>query len=91
MVQLSDAALIEASLAKPDRFGELFDRHMPEIRRYLHRRVGVAEGDDLTAECFAVAFRGRARYDGSRADARPWLFGIAANLIRNHRRSEVRH
>lgn len=90
MVQLSDAALIEASLTEPERFGELFDRHMAEIRGYLHRRVGASEGDDLTSECFAIAFRGRERYDGTRPDARPWLFGIAANVIRNHRRSERR-
>ena len=90
MVQLSDSGLIAESLSDPERFGEVFDRHMPAIRRYLHRRVGEAAGDDLTAETFAVAFRGRTRYDRTRPDARPWLFGIAANVIKNHRRSEVR-
>jgi RNA polymerase sigma-70 factor, ECF subfamily len=90
MVERSDASLIEASLADPDRFGEIFDRHMPEIRRYLHRRVGSAAGDDLTSETFAIAFRGRDRFDLARPDARPWLFGIAANVIRNHKRSEKR-
>ena len=86
----TDASLIEASRTDPDTFGELFDRHYTEIRRYLHRRIGAAEGDDLTAETFALAFRARDRYDISRPDARPWLFGIAANVIRNHRRSERR-
>lgn len=90
MVELSDAGLIEVSLADPNRFGALFDRHMGEIRRYLHRRVGTADGDELTAETFAVAFRTRAGYDLSRDDARPWLYGIAANLIRNRKRSERR-
>ncbi len=90
MVERSDALLIEASLKDPARFGDLFDRHVAEIRGYLHRRVGAATGDDLTSETFAIAFRGRERYDRSRHDARPWLFGIAANTIRNHRRSERR-
>jgi hypothetical protein len=29
-------------------------------------------------------------YDSSRADARPWLYGIATNLLREHRRTEDR-
>jgi RNA polymerase sigma-70 factor, ECF subfamily len=37
-----------------------------------------------------IAFRRRKSYDLSRADHRPWLFGIAANLRRQHRRSEER-
>lgn len=90
VVQLSDSALVEASLADPDRFGEVFDRHVAEIRGYLHRRVGSREGDDLTSETFAAAFHVRDRYDLSRPDARPWLYGIAINVIRNHKRSERR-
>jgi hypothetical protein len=29
-------------------------------------------------------------YDQARADARPWLYGIATNLIGHHRRAEIR-
>ena len=50
----------------------------------------VTTADDVTAETFLVAFRKRARYDLGRADARPWLYGIASNLISGHRRSETR-
>lgn len=39
---------------------------------------------------FAIAFRSRGRYDRGAADARPWLFGIAANLARRHSRTERR-
>ena len=46
--------------------------------------------DDLTADTFAAAFRQRDRFDASRGTVRPWLFGIAANLIGKHRRSEMR-
>jgi RNA polymerase sigma factor (sigma-70 family) len=42
------------------------------------------------AETFLTAFRQRDRYDPHRADARPWLYGIAANLIRRHHRDESR-
>lgn len=36
-----------------------------------------------------MAFARRASYDQARADARPWLFGIATNLIRRHARREA--
>ncbi|WP_271217977.1 RNA polymerase sigma factor [Streptosporangium carneum] len=86
-----DAALIEESLADPDRFAGLFDRHADEIYRYAARRLDdVTTAEDVTAETFLVAFRKRKRYDLSKADARPWLYGIASNLISGHRRSEVR-
>jgi RNA polymerase sigma-70 factor (ECF subfamily) len=37
-----------------------------------------------------AAFDQRGRYDRERADARPWLYGIATNLMGRHLRSEVR-
>jgi DNA-directed RNA polymerase specialized sigma24 family protein len=83
---LDDAAVIEASFAEPDRFASLFDRHAPYIHRYLARRIGGQAADDLVAETFLVAFRKRARYDLRCHDARPWLYGIATNLVGQHRR-----
>ena len=85
-----DAAVIEASRTEPDRFASLFDRHAPHIHRYLARRVGPQAADDLVAETFLVAFRKRAGYDPRFRDARPWLYGIATNLVGQHRRQEVR-
>ena len=87
---LDDAAVIEASRAEPDRFASLFDRHAPYIHRYLARRVGRQAADDLVAETFLVAFRKRAGYDRRYRDARPWLYGIATNLVAQHRREEAR-
>jgi RNA polymerase sigma factor (sigma-70 family) len=87
---LDDAAVIEASRTEPDRFASLFDRHAPHIHRYLARRVGPQAADDLVAETFLVAFGKRAGYDPRFRDARPWLYGIATNLVGQHRRDEVR-
>lgn len=53
-------------------------------------RLGEGAADDITADTFLVAFRSRARFDTGRESARPWLYGIAANLIGRHRRTEVR-
>jgi RNA polymerase sigma-70 factor (ECF subfamily) len=87
---LSDAAVIVASLADGAAFGEIFDRHFVEIDRYLARRVGSVLADEIAAEVFVTAFRSRGRYDPDVADARPWLYGIAANLARRHWRTERR-
>jgi RNA polymerase sigma-70 factor (ECF subfamily) len=89
-IRNSDAAIIAASGGDPALFGEIFDRHSAAINRYLTRRLGASDGEDLTAETFVIAFRSRRRYDGSVEDARPWLFGIAANLLRRHWRTEQR-
>ncbi len=85
-----DASLIEQSRHEPEAFAGLYDRHSALIHRYVARRLGDQAADDIVAETFLAAFRQRSRYDLARPDARPWLYGIAANLIGKHRRSEVR-
>jgi RNA polymerase sigma-70 factor (ECF subfamily) len=42
------------------------------------------------SDVFLTAFRNRESYDVSHRDARPWLFGIAVNVLRHNNRSEVR-
>lgn len=86
-----DARLIGASLSAPAAFAGIFDRHAAELLGYVVRRVGVAEGEAVLGELFRVAFESRSRYDLSRADARPWLYGIAANLVMKHYRSIGRY
>ena len=87
---VTDAELIERSLVDGEAFALLFDRHFRAIHRFLRGRVGVELADDLASETFVVAFRRRLAYDLSREDTRPWLYGIAVNLMRDHRRSEER-
>lgn len=86
----SDAVVIQQSGAQPERFAALFDRHAPHIHRYLARRVGAHAADDLVAETFLAAFRKRRDYDPGHPDARPWLYGIATNLIGQHHREQRR-
>ncbi|MCU7725889.1 RNA polymerase sigma factor [Actinoplanes sp. KI2] len=87
---LGDHDLIRLSVADSEAFGQIFDRHAATIHRYLARRVGRLLADDLTAETFLIAFRNRHKYDMSHDDSRPWLYGIAANLLRGHQRAEIR-
>ncbi|GAB3008698.1 RNA polymerase sigma factor [Saccharothrix stipae] len=86
----TDAEIIERSRHEPDAFAAIFDRHAPHIQRYLARRLGPQVADDLVAETFLTAFDKRRRYDPARPDARPWLYGIATNLVGQHRRQEAR-
>ncbi|MDE3721044.1 sigma-70 family RNA polymerase sigma factor [Nocardiopsis sp. N85] len=87
----SDASVVLRSLDDPTDFGEIFRRHAPALHRYVVRRLGRADADDVVAETFHVAFRERHRYDPAYPDARPWLWRIAANLVRGHHRAETRH
>lgn len=84
-----DAAVIHMSWQEPERFAEIYDAYFVDIHKYLERRLGRDIADDLAAETFLAAFRQRKRYDRARGDARPWLYGIATNLIRRHRRREL--
>jgi RNA polymerase sigma-70 factor (ECF subfamily) len=87
---VSDAEVIRSSLAEAGAFAVIFDRHFPAVFRFLRGRIGRQLAEDLAAETFSVAFVRRASYDLSREDARPWLYGIAVNLLREHRRAEER-
>ena len=70
-------------------FEDAFEAEFAPLHRYLARRLGASAADDLAAETFAVAFRSWDRLDPARP-VRPWLYGIAANLVRHHWRKERR-
>jgi RNA polymerase sigma factor (sigma-70 family) len=88
--QPSDAEVIRRSSGEPEQFALLFQRHAAPIAHYASRRLGPDLAQDIVADTFLTAFRQRGSYDLSRPDARPWLYGIAGNLIRRHHRDEVR-
>jgi RNA polymerase sigma-70 factor (ECF subfamily) len=66
--------------------GELYDRYSHSVRGFLARATADAEDvDDLVHATFLGAAKSAARYDG-RDSCRPWLIGIAAQLLRRRRR-----
>jgi DNA-directed RNA polymerase specialized sigma24 family protein len=85
-----DSDAVSASLHTPAGFAAIFDRHFDAVHAYLQRRVGPDLADELSAQTFLVAFDKRGGYDPAQRDARPWLFGIATNLVRRHHRDEMR-
>jgi RNA polymerase sigma-70 factor (ECF subfamily) len=85
-----DGTAIARSLHDPERFAEVFDRHFAFVHRYIARRAGRERADDLASQTFTVAFSHRGRYRDDLGTARPWLLGIATNLLRADYRSSLR-
>lgn len=91
MGSIEDDDLIAASIARPVEFAGLFDRHYAAVWRYLCRRVGPTLADDFASETFLRALVGRAGYRPAGLGARPWLYGIATNVLRENARREERY
>lgn len=87
-LERTDAELLLEAVSEPAAFEAIFARHVRAIHGYVARRVDSSIVEDLVAETFTIAFDRRLSYRREYPDARPWLFGIATNLIRRQRRSE---
>lgn len=79
----SDAVGLRPAPAGP---AQLYDQYARHIYRYCARRVGHQVAEDLVGEVFLVAVRAGA----CPTEPLPWLYGIATNMLRRHRRAEVR-
>ncbi|GAA4617871.1 RNA polymerase sigma factor [Actinoallomurus liliacearum] len=88
--EATDAEVIRLSTLEPELFAEIFDRYYAEIHGYAARRLGPGLADDVAAETFLIAFDRRDQYDVGHPLARPWLYGIASNLLSRHHRAEIR-
>ena len=87
----TDAQIVGwSTIGDSSAFIELTRRHNVAIHQYLSRRAGRAQADDLLGEVWVQAFRARSSYDQAWPDARPWLYGIARNVLRAHWRAMAR-
>ncbi|CAN5842336.1 RNA polymerase sigma factor [soil metagenome] len=78
----SDSVVLRRSLTDPRAFEELFERYFHGIYNYARRRVGGELAQDTVSEVFLRAFSKRSVFDFERESARPWLYGIANNVVR---------
>lgn len=89
--EMSDAGLV-AACAAADRTARalLFERHVDALHRFVARmRASDADAvDDIVQITFVRAFQSAGRFHGS--SARSWLYGIAANVVREYARKEIR-
>jgi RNA polymerase sigma-70 factor (ECF subfamily) len=79
---------------RPDRAEATLDLrraffdHGQRIRGFLERLGHTrADAEDLASEAFLIAHEHRHRFDPSRP-VLPWLFGIAVNVSKKHRRRQ---
>lgn len=88
---LTDEGLV-AACATADRAarGLLFERHVEAVFRFVSRmRASDPDSvDDLVQATFIAAYQSAATFRGGHV--RAWLYGIAANLVRNNARKEIR-
>ncbi|WP_282203152.1 RNA polymerase sigma factor [Kitasatospora fiedleri] len=89
-MELSQRARLRAG--EQTALGELFDEHAQALYGYALRALGDwAAAEDVVSLTFLEAWRlrGKLREDGE--SVRPWLFGIATNVLRNTARAGRRH
>lgn len=87
----SDAEVIAGSQQDPELFELIFRRHHAAVFKFAARRVGIDDAGDVAAEVFDRAFRIRRRYDTTKPNSLPWLYGIAANVVGDRIRRYKRH
>ncbi len=88
---MHDKALIENAL-QGDRaaFETLILEHQSAVYGFLRARLlQHSDAEDLTQEVFLRFYLARARFDATQL-IRPWLLGIARNLLREHARKTRR-
>lgn len=74
-------------MSTDEQFSASFRQHYPALLAFARRRIGEADAEDVAAEVFTVAWR---RWSEAPEDIRPWLFGIAKNVMNGSIRSTRR-
>jgi len=75
----------------PDSFGALFDEHARAVHRLAFRLTGNGhEAEEVVSLTFLEAWRLRTGIEPVGDSLRPWLLGIAVNVVRNFARASRR-
>jgi RNA polymerase sigma-70 factor (ECF subfamily) len=71
----------------PQEFSTTYRLFLPQISKYLVRRVEPSSVEDLASQIFEIAWRKRDQ--APKGFELPWLFKIAGFVVANHRRKEA--
>jgi RNA polymerase sigma-70 factor (ECF subfamily) len=75
-----------------DAFGELFGSFAPHVYNHAFRLTGDwAAAEDVLSLTFLEAWRNREQISPEGGSLRPWLLGVATNVVRGHYRARRRH
>jgi RNA polymerase sigma-70 factor (ECF subfamily) len=82
------ALVSRAQEGDAEAFGELYDRYVTMVHRYVYHRVGDrALAEDVTSETFVRALRRIDSLSFQGRDVGAWLVTIARNLVLDHVKS----
>jgi RNA polymerase sigma-70 factor (ECF subfamily) len=70
----------------PEEFTAIYRQLLPQISKYLARRVNPSDREELASRIFEIAWQKRAQAPSG--FELPWLYRIAGYVVANHRRSE---
>lgn len=86
---VSDEVLAQSAIADRAAFIELYRRYVDSVYSYFSWKLGRAVAEDLVSDTFERALMTLNRFDARRR-WRPWLFGIARHVSREHARRHQR-
>ncbi|GGT10409.1 siderophore-interacting protein [Streptomyces kurssanovii] len=76
----------------PQAFADLFDQYAKTVYNHAYRLTADwSAAEDIVSATFMEAWRGRGRLEAEGGSVRPWLLGIATNLVRAQSRSNRRY
>lgn len=82
------ALVVRSQKGDANAFGQLYDRFLPEIVRYLTYRVGDPDtAEDLAQQVFLKAWQAIPRYEDRGVPLKAWLYRMAHNQMVDHHRT----
>lgn len=93
MISFNDETRLMNGLQKLDSqaIGAIYDRHFPEVYRYVRYRVNdetVAE--DVASEVFVRLLEAAQKGQGPQSNLKGWLIATASNAVNDHLRRKYR-
>src|SRR5437660_2212870 len=83
-----EQALVERAKRDPNAFGELYDRYVLQMYRFVYSRVrDQAAAEDVTSEVFMKALKSIGKYQDTGKPFSAWLYQIAVNSVADRYRA----
>ncbi|MCF3963728.1 RNA polymerase sigma factor [Streptomyces fuscigenes] len=88
---MSDPVRARIRAGDPDAFGELYEQYARTVYNHALRLTGDwSTAEEVMADTFFEAWRGREKVEADGGSLKPWLLGLATNKARNARRGTGR-